>query len=177
MFTFLTTEHKQKVHGIYKTHLLVVFLWGMLVLIFLLVLLLTPSFLIARAKRGAAQTEFALVSKSTGTESPQEVEKVVAEAQEQIQTSNQYLGAPYLTETLLGVIKYKTSDIKINSMSFERSSGIINIAGVAGNRTALLDLVKKLRADNQFEVVDFPISSLVKSQKVDFSLILHLKTL
>lgn len=176
MFTFLTAEHRKKVYGIYKTHLFVVFLWGMLVLIFFLILLLTPSFLIGRAKYSAAETEFALVSKSAGADSPQEIEKVVSQAQEQIETSNQYLGVPYLTETLLDVIKYKTSEIKIQSMSFERASGSVNIAGVAQSRNALLDFVKKLKALSQFEVVDFPISSLVKSQKVDFSLILHLKT-
>jgi Tfp pilus assembly protein PilN len=177
MFTFLTAEHKQKVHGIYKTHLLVVFLWGILVLMSLLVLLLVPSFLIARAKHKVAETDFARVSQATGSGSPQEVEQIVSRAQERIAVSHQYLSVPYLTETLLGVVKYKTPEIKINSLSLERSSGIINIAGVAQDRTALLDFVKKLKGDTQFEVVDFPISSLVKSQKVDFSLILHIKTL
>lgn len=176
MFTFLTTEHKRRVESVYKTHLLIVFLIGMLTLMVLLILGLSPSFFIARSKKNAASTELSLTTQKVGADSIETIEKAIAESQEKVATSKEYLDKPYLTETLVNILKYKTSAIKINSLSFERSSQIILIGGVAQDRASLLEFVKKLRTDELFDVVDFPIASLVKAEKVDFNLTLYLKS-
>jgi len=44
------------------------------------------------------------------------------------------------------------------------------VNGVAQKRSTLIDFVNLLKENNNFVEIDFPVSSLVKDDEVDFSL-------
>jgi hypothetical protein len=52
----------------------------------------------------------------------------------------------------------------------EGENSTLSIGGVATTRDALLSFKKKLEADEKFEEIVLPVSSLAKDTDIDFSL-------
>ncbi len=77
------------------------------------------------------------------------------------------------------VLAVKPPGVNINRLFFTKGIEVngestIELAGLAGNRRALLIFLEQLRGDRTFSAVDSPVSNLIKESKVDFNLKLHL---
>jgi Tfp pilus assembly protein PilN len=139
-------------------------------LIYALTLLGCRLILESRSKEISSQN--IIVTKNTDNYSKQvkEINKQVA-AIADIQQKNTYW-VP-LIKVLFNSIP---DDIKLTRVAFNRPDSSLNIAGVAGTRSSLINLRQFLENNNNFSVTSFPVQNLIEKQNISFDIKLGVKS-
>ena len=77
---------------------------------------------------------------------------------------------------LAAVFNNVPNDIKLNSITFNKIDNKLNINGVAGTRTSLIELREFLENNKNFSVISFPVQSLIEKQNINFDIVLTINS-
>lgn len=160
----------------YKYRLATVAVFAFVVVVILSAGFLIPSFIISNVKL-------------TGIAQEAQKARAVSELQDTKNTSSAILkdaknklallrpnASDDSVQNVLGLItKNKASDIRIQSVSYERSTvgaddGKIVVSGIAKNRESLTTFATQIQSNSIFKNVDLPISNFAKDKDIVFSM-------
>ena len=87
-------------------------------------------------------------------------------------------GELLVTDAVGLLLKSKNDGIRINEISYTKSQipGQISIKGIADTREGFLEFTKSLRKEEKFSDAQSPISDLSKSENIEFTIMIHIKT-
>jgi|GEM_PF-1247891 Tfp pilus assembly protein PilN len=180
MINLLPSEQIVAVKSEYRRRRLTVFEVFVLAWLLILTLFISSLYILALAERQAAVDQLATKQKmlavtGAGGLSAQLVQ--LTNDLQTIKTAEQTRILPF--GFFQKILAAKPTGVKIDHLFFAKGvevngESIIELAGLAGNRRALLIFLEQLRGDRTFSAVDSPVSNLIKESNVDFNLKLHL---
>lgn len=177
MLNILPTEEKKKILTEYRLRLAVVCVFAVATLTFSSLILLVPSYLLAALKYNNAAQEFVRIESKTSLIDGQErnIDAQIIDINKKIKLflsgdTNKQLSA---SQAVIDILSIKEPSIKIYGFTYEASVNQerVVISGVALNRDSLALFVETLKKDPSFISVELPISSYVKSENIDFSIV------
>lgn len=176
MFNLLPEQEKKEILTEYRIRRLIIASIFLLVLGFIAVISLLPSYLLSSAKVVEGKDSVAAIERSS----------IVAEEpalQSSLQVANVKLSAltPASANSLASVLDAigaaRSEHIRLNGILFTRgapgagvATDTIQLSGVAKDRDSLSAFEDALKANPLFTSVDLPVSNFAKDQNEDFSL-------
>lgn len=180
MINLLPTSAIKRIITEYRIRLATTALFMLGVIIFIALVLLTPSYFLASHKKSVVESDLSSPGKSN-SESAQEQKKL----EDMIRESESVLGllgggGKQITPSdavIAKIVGYKTNSITLNAIFYEAqdTGGYISLKGVATSRQSLIMFADSLKKDITFTNVNLPISGLVKDSNIDFTITLNLK--
>lgn len=176
MLNILPIQEKKKIITEYWLRLGVVAVFALTILILASLVLLTPSYLLAVSKYNSVSAALALrEAKQDSSAQEKDIDAQVRDINKKI---NLFLSEPFgdrlsPPDTFLKIIGMKSSAIKILGFFYDatgRQERVV-ITGVAADRDGLAQFAETLKKDKTFANVDLPVSSYVKSNNIDFSIV------
>jgi cytoskeletal protein RodZ len=173
MINFLSEKNKNNVKKEYSFRVATLFLIVFsLVLIFISVFL-SSAHILSVYREGVISNQLAMVKESSFGKSNVSLDDVkkINEIVKTISSATVYQKPA--SDFIKSILNSKNSAIAISSMSsdFDTNNNIrISIKGFSKTRDGLTKFVKDIKSLNLFSGVDLPISSLVKSSDIDFSI-------
>ena len=142
--------------------------------------LLVPAYLLAVSKHSASNDQLSALEKKYGDSAQ---EKELGVQIRDVNTKILLLLSGDTTEKLTpsqavaNIISLKSSDIKMSSLSYEATAvqERIVLTGSASDRDSLAGFIETLKKDPTFTSVTMPISSYVKSENIDFAIVIERK--
>lgn len=181
MLNILPTAEKKKVLIEYRIRLAVVSIFAIGAVAVAGAVLLVPAYLLAVSKHSASNDQLSALEKKYGDSAQ---EKDLGAQIREVNTKILLLLSGDTTDKLTPsqavakIISLKSSDIKISSLSYETTANQerIVLTGTARDRDSLANFVDTLKKDPTFTSVTMPISSYVKSENIDFSIVVERKS-
>jgi len=68
------------------------------------------------------------------------------------------------------IAKNANKDIKFHSLEINKSKEVINIRGLASQRSSLLDFKQNLESSGRFSQIIFPIDNILKKENINFNI-------
>lgn len=180
MLNLLSIEEKKRILLLYRIRLTVVVVFATGALVLASLVLLVPSYLLSIAKHNNSEKQLAIFEERYGSGiQEKEVNAQIREANSRIllllgnDTTTRL--APSLMVSRL--IEIKENNIKIYGFTYDVSTNTerVVVTGTALDRDALSNFIEALKKDQTFSEVTLPISSYVKSNNIDFSVVLERK--
>lgn len=176
MLNILSTTEKKKVLVEYRLRLAVVSVSAVGVLVLASLALLIPPYLLALSKYNAANEQLsALEAKYGDTKKEKEIAAQIRDINTKIAllssaSTNTRLSPP---QVISDILTKKNSAIKIIGITYDSATNQerIVLTGTAVDRDSLANFVEVLKKDSTFTSITLPISSYVKSENIDFSLV------
>jgi len=177
MVNLLSLDEKQKVHELYVARLSISSLVFLLLAIGVGIIFLLPSFfLILVEERGATERVVIAreaISRSEGSNAIEIVRSVNKKLSTLISGAEKHLALSPFFDTILSK---KTKDLKITGFFYRKNiedeveEASVIVRGRAPNRDSLLAFVERLREEPLFIDVYLPITDLVESKDIPFSI-------
>ena len=175
MINLIPNEKKKKGVREFYFRFFVVFFFvlGFLVLISFIVFL--PSYFISSVKKNFTDNQLTVQKAEPILEVDQKVFSQISDMNRKLALVESIQKNKYIisTKVINEVVFKKTSNIKINQISYKNnptSGKIINVRGTAESREQLLLFRRAFENDVGFKKVDLPISNFVKGSDISFSL-------
>lgn len=181
MLNILPIEEKKKVLIEYRIRLAIVSIFAVGSLAIAIAVLLAPAYMLAVSKHNVSKDQLSALEKKYGDSAQ---EKDLGEQIREINTKILLLLSGDTTDKLIpsqivtSIINLKGNDIKISSLTYETTASQerVVLTGAASNRDSLAGFVDTLKKDPTFTSVTMPISSYVKSENIDFSIVIERRT-
>lgn len=179
MFNLLSQNQKNIVKQDYLARRTVVVLLFVLVCTVIIFVGLLPSYILSFYKeRTASSFAGSSANVSEATKTLQDMNKALTDTSSQISLLQKNLPkiSPY--DLLALVVKDKTANIKITSISFsggQNGTAQFSVGGIAKDRQSLLDFEKNLQNESKFSSVDLPVSGFSQDSNINFSVNLGVK--
>ncbi len=160
----------------YKYRLTTVAIFAFVVVVVLSAGFLVPSFIISNVKLAGIATE---AQKARAVSELQNTKNTSGTILKDTKTQLLLLqpdASEDSVQNVLGLItKNKSSDIRIQNVSFERGvagaeDGKIVVSGIAKNRESLTTFSSQIQSNSIFKNVDLPISNFAKNKDIAFSM-------
>ncbi len=172
MFSFLPEQQRKVLVREYRIRLSVVIFSGLFLVLLVATILELPAYFFSKIK----MYEVSDIAKMSAND---EDAKNVRIAFEEIYHTNAYVGIlskesePKLYEGLDKIIKLRGA-VLINSFAISRkedaSSSVMTITGRAPKREDLVNFSKVLKAEPTINVINLPVSDLVKTKDINFNM-------
>ncbi len=175
MVNLLTVSEKKQILKEYKIRLVIVLLFASAVLIVIATIFLIPPYVMSITKydnmSSRLEIEKKKISDMSGDEDPIKITKDVNNKLKILNEIKSTLPNPYSITTI--IIKNKPTGLLIDAILYDRDKDKekITINGVAKNRETLLLFLRSMDAESEFTDVKLPISSFVKGENINFSLL------
>lgn len=172
MPNLLPALQKEQLKKEYYTRVAVVALLLSLFAIVGSVILLLPAYLSVSAKEKAIQEEIAAVQKQIAAEEGEEILSLLGEVRGSVAVLMPTATSSSATKLLQFISEKRPSGVVLTGFSYDHREGgsSLSLIGRALTRDALITFVKELRSDTRFSLVDLPISDLVRSQNLTFTI-------
>jgi Tfp pilus assembly protein PilN len=82
-----------------------------------------------------------------------------------------------ISDVLKDALTVMPEDVRVTGVAYARSGSTLTIAGLAGNRTALVTFSRSLESHERFSSVQLPISDLAKNTDLPFRISCAINTL
>ncbi len=180
MLNLLPSEQKVYLEKEYKNRRFLV--WGGLILCVLIVslILLTPSYVLSRAKASEIKGELERAKTILDTElQPGDLTNQLNTAAQNARDLRPF-GEKYSVYNLVKIFESKPSTIKINSVTFsvgekEHDLPVISLAGTAVDRESLRSFGHLLETRPEFSAVDLPVSNFAQEKNISFNMSVTVK--
>lgn len=180
MLNILPAAEKKKVLIEYRVRLAVVSIFAIGAVAVAGAVLLVPAYLLAVSKHGASNDQLSALEKKYGDSAQ---EKELGAQIREVNTKILLLLSGGTTDKLTpsqaiaNIISLKSSDIKISSLTYEATANQerIVLTGAASDRDSLAGFVETIKKNPTFTSVTMPISSYVKSENIDYSIVIERK--
>lgn len=176
MLNILSTVEKKKVLVEYRLRLAVVSVSAVGVLALASLALLVPPYLLALSKFNAAGNQLAVLEAKYGdTKKEKEIAAQIRDINTKILLllsggTSTRLSPP---QAILNILNIKGKAIKLYGFTYDSTANQerVVLTGTAADRDSLANFVEVLKNDSTFTSITLPISSYVKSENIDFSLV------
>lgn len=178
MINLLPKNEKIGVKNEYRLRVFAVTLFFISGVIFINLVLLAPSFILSSVEYSSASKQLSIekvkLSNIEGSIDPIKIAKGVNQNLEVLKKEGH--STPLAYDIFTVIIGYKPSNIKINSIIYDREPlvGKITVSGISKDRETLLSFVRALEGEEKFTFVDLPVSSFVDGKDIDFSVSLSI---
>ena len=181
MLNILPIEEKKKALIEYRLRLSVVSFFGISALAVASSVLFAPAYILAVSKHNSSEAQLAeLKKKYGGAEQEKELGAQIREINTKIllllsgDTSERHTPS----QAVASILSLKGNEIKISAFTYEAmaSQERVVLTGTASDRDNLANFVEILKKDPTFTSVTMPISSYVKSENIDFSIVIERKS-
>lgn len=181
MLNILPTAEKKNVLIEYRIRLAVVSIFAIGAVAVSGAVLLVPAYLLAVSKHSSSNDQLSALEKKYGDSAQ---EKELGAQIREVNTKILLLLSGDTTDNLTPsqvvakIISLKSSDIKILSLSYETTANQerVVLTGAASDRDSLAGFFETLKKDPTFTSVTMPISSYVKSENIDYSIVIERKS-
>ncbi|OGD67305.1 hypothetical protein A2442_00875 [Candidatus Campbellbacteria bacterium RIFOXYC2_FULL_35_25] len=177
MINLLPEEKKKTIFYEFILRLIIVFFFFSFFSICVAFILLMPSYFLSNFKESDAITKISLLQKANGEKDEDFYRNILINEKIKLDLLNKKNEID-ASEIINEIVVTKPENVEIRSFFYEKKDesktekGSITLVvnGVAQKRSTLIDFVNLLKENNNFVEIDFPVSSLVKDDEVDFSL-------
>ena len=181
MLNILAQEEKKKIILEYRLRLGVVVVFALGALVVSSLVLLVPSYILSVTKLAAAENQLALLeSKQDRGEQEKEITAQIRDINTKITllSNGEKVKKIPPTEMILDVLREKSPEIKLHMLVYDGVSGQerLVLTGVASDRDSLAEFFEVMKKNPTYTNVTLPISSYVKSNNIDFSIVLERKS-
>jgi hypothetical protein len=181
MLNLTTSEQKNTLRKEYATRQVVVWLGMFVVVLAISIVLLSPSYFLARIRAEAAKVELETAKRTLDAKLPPA--EMVSEIQAAVRTAQDLrpLTAPRSVYELIKIFESNPQEIKINSIAFVEKTpdglrpAVVTVEGWALDRESLTLFGRTLENRVEFASVDLPVSNFVKERNIDFVMTITLK--
>ncbi len=181
MINLLPIEEKVKIKNLYKVRLAIVSCIAAAVTLFVFSVFLFPSFFLAGVKEEATRERRELVLKSISVIEAKHTEEEIQKTASQLAVvATRDDVSDSLSRFISAVAKRTTRGISVTGFYSQKTEGgrygvnKLIVSGTARDRAALLSFVDALRNETIFSRVELPVSNLVRSEDISFSVIIFL---
>lgn len=170
MFILLPQEQRDFLLKQYHMRLGIVTLFLFSGLVFIALILLVPSYFLAKGERNEILQERKTIEQSIDAESDQDIERALSELNNNISILNTPDQEP--SSLISFIIENKSKSIHLNAFLYKYSpeESTLSVSGRADSRKELLAFSKKLQSNSEFKEVDLPISNLAKDSNIPFTI-------
>lgn len=181
MLNILPIEEKKKVLIEYRHRLSIVSFFAIGALAVASSVLFAPAYILAVSKHNSSEAQLAVLEeKYGGAGQEKELGVQIREINTKILLLLSGDTSARLTpsQAVESIISLKGNKIKISSFTYEAiaSQERIVLTGTASDRDSLANFVETLKKDPTFTSATIPISSYVKSENIDFSIVIERKS-
>jgi len=181
MLNILPTTEKKKILLEYRLRLAVVFTLALGFIVIASLVLLFPAYLLAVSKFKASENQVVALEKKYGSSAQEkEISAQIREINNKIILLSSGDTSKRLspTEAITNILNLKGELIKIYTFAYESTASKerIVLTGVARDRDSLANFFETLKKSPTFTSVTMPISSYVRSENIDFSVVLERDT-
>ena len=150
-------------------------LWSLTAIIMFFLITLTAEILI-RQNTAAVEHQITRYEDELKSATNQKLDEEVKTLNNQIkQIDNLRKQHYYWSNVLAEIANITPSDLSVNFLNLDRSTGKIEISGVAGNRASVLEFWANVKRSNMFKDINFPLSNLEKSSNGGFTYTFYVK--
>ena len=179
----LPQDKKRKIEQERIYRFLIVDGLGIMSILIIALILLLPTYLLLVMQSMELERQLDLEKQSSELYRAENIETSMKDINVKIKLFNdneKILTNP--SNAIKSIIDYKLPGISINSFTYRgaaksKNLSSLSIAGEAETRDELLDFVKLLERDDNFDSVESPVSNLLTKTRVEYSLIINLKSL
>lgn len=182
MHNILDIKEKKKILTEYRVRLAVVFVFMLSFLVVASLVLLVSSYLLAVSKYNSTEKQLATIQeKYSDGRKGKDVTAQISEVNSQVALflKNDAAGTELPPpKAIASVLSAKSATIKISGIMYDAtvSQGRIVLTGVARDRESMAVFVETLKSNPLFTNVTLPISSYVKSENIDFSVVVEFRS-
>jgi len=191
MINLLLYKNKKRIFREFIFRLIFVWFIFLFVAILISIILVFPSHILSKLKTTEIMNQVKVAEISINIKEDKSQAKILDFEKlklERLETKDEIK----VSEILNRVIDSKPDDIRIVGFFYEKVPGkIINkksklsekeaiqlsVRGIADDRNTLIDFVDKLKGEEYFTGIDFPVSNLTKGNSVDFSTRIFIKNI
>lgn len=180
MSNLLPEENKKKIFNEFILKSIIVFFVFLFVLICVAIILLIPSYVLSEIKGKVIANNFEVIKKSADTKEFSFLMNEIKKEQSKIDVLSNFSDFNFVEIFEDGILINKSDDIKINGVYFEINGdkeatsteyfASLIIKGISKKRSSLIVFIDKLKAEDSFLEVYFPVSSLAKEEDINFSI-------
>jgi hypothetical protein len=178
MLNFLPEQLRKSVKREYLLRVLSIFLGFLFFAGIILIALFVPSQALYLYKDAVVSNELSMM-KSVEAISKDDPVRAIRSANDIIKSTDLNIQTVRISDLVLSALKIKGSGVSVTDISVSTndplSKFVISVGGISKSRDGLISFVKDLKDGGMFSSVDLPVSDLVKSTDVDFSLKLYVK--
>ncbi len=175
MANLLPQKERKSFEWEYRSRLVVIILLFFIVTFVIGVVFLLPSYFISQSKNESIARQFELLEKAIELREEDVSVKSLLAVKQKINELTIVNGQVPQTKILQVIIDSMDSHVTVNAFFYIQSkdkNSEMRITGTAESRTALLSFSDRLKKEELFELVDFPVSSLARDSDIVFSIIL-----
>jgi len=175
MLNLLPQKYKSDLKKEYKTRRLIIYIEFLIGLAFAAIIVLIPFFILAQIEINALANEIE-ASKEAIDDEDREMRRRLSAVRSALQRLDSEMSEFEPSSIITEAIKESDGSIGLTSFSIkssEEASFELVLSGVSNDRESLREFGEKLEANDNFERVDIPVSNFVKSENIDFSLVIY----
>lgn len=181
MINLLPLKEKKKIYQLYFIRLSIVSLFLLLIVLIVGTVLLLPSLFLSVVKERSAAERVLLAREALSLEEGRNVEAIIASVNKKIGILALAPGvSATLNKAFRTIIDRQPEGLKITGLLYEKDvlgdtgRGKIFIRGISSERDALIAFADLLKKESLFSEVDLPVSNLIKSEDIAFSITVFL---
>ncbi len=181
MLNILPTEEKKKILVEYRLRLAIVSFFAIGAIAAASLVLLAPAYILAVTKNNTVEEQLAVLEKKYGGAGQEkELSAQIREINNKILLllSGDATDRLVPSQAVAKILSLKGSSIKIIAFTYETMANQerVVLTGTASDRDSLASFVETLKKDPTFTSATMPISSYVKSENIDFSIVIERKS-
>lgn len=181
MLNILPIEEKKKIIVEYRLRLAIVSFFAIGALAVASMVLLAPAYILAVTKNSTAEEQLAVLEeKYGGAGQEKELSAQIREINNRILLllsgdTTTRLAPP---QAVTKILSLKGGSIKIIAFTYESMANQerIVLTGTSSDRDSLANFIETLKKEPAFTSATMPISSYVKSENIDFSIVIERKS-
>lgn len=177
MINLIPSQEKKIISKAFYLRFVVVTFWVFTILMLLSSIILLPSFFYSNLKKGLVLDQIELQKRNPPVELEQGAETLVKDLENKLTLMQKFQNDKFLiSDKIINKIQTKQNEnIKITEINYvnDKTKGkTLELRGVAVTRDDLLFFKNNFDKDPDFKKIELPISNFIKSNNIQFNLIL-----
>lgn len=172
MFKLLTEEEKQKVAREYFIRRMVVTLFGLILVLVVGIIGLSPSYVLSSAREHEALERVRIMGTAGLKGDEAGLQVWLGETSQRLATLSPKLDVDRPSDFIAKVLDQRIAGVRITGFSWlkEKDKITLSVNGVASNRQTLVAFENQIDASGHFSNVTLPISDLAKDRNINFQI-------
>lgn len=171
MINILPERGRKEVKRTYVMRLSAAALFAASAAMLIMAAFLSSGYLNSLAREEAAREEARIMEEA---EEGRELEAPIAAAREELDAYEPLLAQVQVGESIAAVLAARNDEVALSLISYDRSTRIVRVSGVAMRRESLLSFERAARGLPLAAEVQLPVSDLARSTNAPFSLTIRL---
>jgi hypothetical protein len=173
MLHLLTEEHRKKVVSEYKKRVTIIFLIGFLVILTISFACLMPTYFMSHGRYQEVLIKKQSLDAQTSVKLDDSSSQSVRDMVSSVEALHIFDSDKSLSAIIGDIVSHKPNGVQVKAVVInpaQDTSVVIDVGGVAQNRSSLVLFSDSLKADPLFTQVSVPLSNFAKEKDITFSM-------